>query len=289
MENQEQNIIQPEVQTECVEFAGTERVEGVEGSENTELTERVEFTTTECSDVVADVEFAENAEHTESAESISCFRRWWGEWRCMSMGERAANVVLAMFHPLSVSMYLALLLLFGRLLTIHMSLRLNMHVLTIVAVNTVLIPCVYLFLLKTVHRMKVDWVKDYKPMHERMLLLLMLAIGFGVSAWNFKGVEVFFIFRRIMVALMMCVVLAGVLDWFKCADFHLLGMGAMTGAVWIMIYAGYEKMVVPFCVILFCSGLVASAYIYLSRSSLLRIAINYFSAILLTAFTILLA
>lgn len=222
-------------------------------------------------------------------ESSTWLSRWWNEWRQMPLAEKLARVMLAMFHPMTVAVYLVLLMLFGRMLTIHMSLRLNLHVLMIVLVNNVLIPCVYMLLVKVARSGRFDWISGYSVKHERALLFLMLAIGFGASAWNFKGVEMFFLFRRIMVALMMCVILAGVLDCFKRADYHAVGMGAMTGAVWIMIYAGYEKMVVPFCVILLCSGLVASASVYLSRSTLVRVTMNYLTAAFLAAFTILLA
>ncbi len=205
-------------------------------------------------------------------------------------GAVVAKVVRGIFHPMLISVYLSMLILFGRMMTLHMSDRLNIHVLAIIVLNTIIIPCVYILLLRTARTLAYGrhW-RGFTAGHERMLLILILVVGFGVCAWNFKGVELLFMFRRVMFALMACTALGFLLDRLGRADFHMLGMGAMTGAVWILIYAGYVKMVIPFCIILMCSSLVAAATIWLERSTLMRVSANYLLAAVLTSFMILIA
>lgn len=183
-----------------------------------------------------------------------------------------------------VAVYLSVLFLFGRVVPLMMPIRLNLYVLAMVILNTVLLPCVFAFSLRAT-RLIGDF--SFSNRRERYLLLVVMVMGFGVCAWNFRGVELLFLFRRTMMALMVCVLLTALLDIFKHVDYTSAGMGAMTGVLWILVYAGYSRMLVPFCVALLLAGLVVSASMRLERHPLFDSAVSFSLAAVVSAVTIL--
>jgi hypothetical protein len=197
----------------------------------------------------------------------------------------AANVVSSIFHPLFVPIYGLVLLMYLPSTPESFLIQDSMYhspesikqiILFLFGIFGVIAPGVSLLLFKynkTISSLSLD------IQHERKVPIFMMAIYMGILffflTFQVPDYAVPNITRGISLGATLGIIIAGVLNRYTKISLHLLGMGMLTGAVFMYYTEQYDfpTFVLPSIFVL--SGAVATARLYLNAHSYFELILGY--------------
>jgi hypothetical protein len=142
---------------------------------------------------------------------------------------RIARIISHIFHPLFIPFYTFLILLnTNSYFSLMIPLKGKLLLSGIILLTTVLLPFFTSLLLL---RMKI--IHSFFPQfrEERIYLLLNIAIFYYLSFYLLKGTQVSMIFSYFMLGSTFLVIFALIITFFFRISLHMIGTGAMTGAL----------------------------------------------------------
>jgi hypothetical protein len=170
---------------------------------------------------------------------------------------RIARIISYIFHPLLIPFYTFLILLdTNNYFSLIVPLKGKLLLTGIILLITILLPFFTSLLLL---RMKI--IHSFFPeiREERIYVLLNVAIFYYLSYYLLKGTQVSMLFSYFMLGSTFLVICAVIITFFHKISLHMIGAGALTGAL-MGLSLGQSLDVTGFIVsVLFLAGLIGSA------------------------------
>lgn len=186
-------------------------------------------------------------------------------------GYYLSRIISYLFHPFLMPVWLLAMLFGTGILPVYLPQPLRNYILTVVLIDTLLVPALAVWLLKMF-----GLIANYSlaTRRDRMLPMFIVALCYGVCGWMLGSAPMLFLLRRIMFAAMLCTVFALLVNLRWQVSLHMTAMGAAVGIVFILLYAGYN-MVWIFCGAVLCAGLLASSRLYMGKHNPAQVAAGF--------------
>lgn len=196
----------------------------------------------------------------------------------------ASKVLSYLLHPFAVPVYGILILFYSGIMFSYAELPAQNRIFWVVLLNITAIPAAAVFLMRFF-----GVIRDLSlsTRHDRMLPLFIVAICYGMAAWVIRDVSGVYILRRFMVAGMGCTIFAFAINMFWQVSLHMTAMGGITGALAVLLVAGYVELLPVFCIVLLLAGALGSARLYLGKHTLTQVAVGFFGGLAVSAALIL--
>lgn len=195
-----------------------------------------------------------------------------------------SKVVSYALHPFVIPVYGVLILLYSGITFSYTDLPAQRHILWILFINIMAIPAMAVILMRLF-----GMIKDYSlsTRHDRMLPLFIVALCYGLAAWIISDIPGVYILRRFLIAGMGCTIFAFVVNLFWQVSLHMTAMGGLVGALFVLLLAGYLKLLPVFCVMVVLAGVLGSARLYLGKHTSAQVAVGFFGGLAVSAVIIL--
>lgn len=162
-------------------------------------------------------------------------------------------------HPFVLPVYVMVLVLTATVFALYPS-DLKIYLGAVVTLYTILLPLLSLGLLKTMGRIS-DWRIDQR--RERIWPLAIGIVCYLLCALTIARIPSAVFLRKFMVAAACCEGLCLVVTLRWKISLHLTAMGAVVALLVLMSLVGAGNLIVPLSAAVLCSGVLASARLYL--------------------------
>ncbi len=186
--------------------------------------------------------------------------------------DKLAAGLSGLMHPFLVPLYAVMILLFGQTYMALVPLRLKLFFLAVVGLNTLLIPALFILLLKGL-RVLPDL--SLRTRRERLLPMLVVAGCYLACIYMMKDVMAAFYIRRFLIAALGCVLLALVVTYFWQISLHMIASGGLLAMLVVANVSGFGRLVVPLLIALLFTGALASARLWLGKHNTLQVAMGF--------------
>lgn len=162
-------------------------------------------------------------------------------------------------HPFLLPLYVIAAVLTSTVFVLYPA-HLKCYLVCVVVLYTIVIPLLSLGLLRSLGCVS-DWRVDER--RERMWPLVIGIVCYLLCALTIAKVPSAIFLRKFMVAAACCEALCLAVTCFWKISLHLTAMGAVAAMFLMMSVAGAGDLTVPLLAAIVCSGLLASARLYL--------------------------
>ncbi len=169
---------------------------------------------------------------------------------------RALSWVL---HPFVLPVYVIAVVLTSTVFILYPS-NLKLYLVWVVVLYTILIPMLSLGVLHSLGHVS-DWRVDER--RERLWPLLIGIVCYVLCALTLTKIPSAIFLRKFMVAAACCEAMCLVVTCYWKISLHLTAMGAVVAMFVVMNLAGVGNLLFPLLAAVLCSGLLASARLYL--------------------------
>ena len=184
---------------------------------------------------------------------------------------RLSETLSWVLHPFFQPIYLILLLLTRTIFAAYPA-TMRLYLVGVVVLYTIAIPALALGVLRSLGRLSDFRIDDRR---ERLLPLLIGAICYLLCALTLGRFESAVFLRKLMVAAACCEVMCLAVSLRWKISLHLTGMGALTAMIVVMNFIGVGNMLTPLVAVIFASGALASARLYLGCHTPQQVAAGY--------------
>lgn len=201
-------------------------------------------------------------------------------WKGLSRG------VSYLLHPFLMPVWLLAILFGTGILPFWLPAEIRRYILLVVTVDTLVVPAAGIFLMRAF-----GLIGDFSlsQRRERTLPMLVVAFCYALCGWMLGSLPVFFLLRRIMLAAIACTLFAFVVNLRWQVSLHMTAIGAATGMVALLLYAGYTGLIGIFCGAVLCAGMLGSARLYLGKHTPAQVAVGFAGGVLVAGAVLLLA
>ncbi len=187
-------------------------------------------------------------------------------------------------HPYLLPIYLVTLLLVFTAFA-HYSANIRIYIFWVVLLYTAIIPALSFGMLRSL-RTRIDFrIGRYR---QQVLPLLIGAICYILCAITIAKIPSAIFIRKVMIAAALCEFLCLLLSPRYKIDRHLMGMGALTAVFVVLNIIGVGEMFAALLGGILCTGLLASAHLYLGRHNPAQLLIGYSCGFILAFIALLL-
>lgn len=141
-------------------------------------------------------------------------------WASLSRG------VSYLLHPFLMPVWLLLILFGTGILPIYLPVGIKRYILMVVTVDTLVVPALGILLMR-VFGLLGDFSLSRR--YERTLLMLIVALCYGLCGWMLGSSPMLFLLRRMMFAAMACTLFALLVNLRWQVSLHMTAAGAATG------------------------------------------------------------
>lgn len=172
---------------------------------------------------------------------------------------KLSNAVSWVLHPFLLPLYLMAVLLTLTAFALYPP-GVKFYLLWVVVLYTMIIPVLMMGVLRSLGR-----ISDYRidDRRERLLPLLIGAICYVLCALTIAKVPSALFVRKFMLAAACCEAMCLLVTLRWKISLHLTGMGTLVALLVVMNIIGVGNMLIPLTVAILCSGVLASARLYL--------------------------
>lgn len=167
-------------------------------------------------------------------------------------------------HPLLVTLWMALLVVSGSASGLNYPPVIQAYVLSNIIFMTLVIPLVFLFLLRLFGR-RPKAEETIAGRRERVMMLAVVALSALGCGWIFADVMVLFLLRKMLYTAAAVALIVLIFEFFYPLDHYTTAFGALLGMVWVLLYVGTTSLLAPFIVGIVLCGLLFSSRLYTSQ------------------------
>ncbi len=177
------------------------------------------------------------------------------------MEKRFAHILSFLFHPLFVTFYGLLILFHSSLYISYLPPSMKKWIYIIVGVNTAIVPLsitpIYLY-------RKIISSVQMESSNERIIPLIINAFLFYLTYYLLSRYNTPDVIRVYILAGAVCIFMAIVISWKWKISLHMIGIGALTGAVLSIAFRYRINLNLYFIVLIFISGLLGASRLQLN-------------------------
>lgn len=176
------------------------------------------------------------------------------------MEKRFAHILSFLFHPLFLTFYGLLILFHSNLYISYLPPSMKKWIYIIVAVNTAIVPLsitpIYLY-------RKIISSVQMESSNERIIPLIINAFLYYLTYYLLNRYNTPDVIRVYILAGAVCIFMAIIVSWKWKISLHMIGIGALTGAVLSISFRYRINLNLYFIVLIFISGLVGASRLQL--------------------------
>lgn len=176
-----------------------------------------------------------------------------------SLIRKIAHGVSWLLHPFMLPVYVIVVVLTFTVFALYPA-NLKFYLVWVVALYTILIPLLSLGVLRSLGVLT-DWQVDER--RERLWPLVIGIACYVLCAMTMAKIPSAIFLRKFMIAAACCEAMCLVVTFYWKISLHLTAMGAVVALFVVMNLAGVGNLMVPLLAAVLCSGLLASARLYL--------------------------
>lgn len=184
-----------------------------------------------------------------------------------------------LLHPFFIPTYVVIMLMVINTSLLPVSSQSQWFVMQVIVVNTLLIPALFIGLLKVFGRIDNFSLESRK---ERITPLFIVIICYLCCGWIFSDLPALFIVKKVVFAAAGSIFFGFTVNFFWKISLHLMGIGGILGVIWVLIYVGYVELLLPFCIIVVLAGLLASSRLYLGKHTPWQVTIGFFASFVIS-------
>lgn len=162
-------------------------------------------------------------------------------------------------HPFVLPLYVIAVVLTSTVFLLY-PVNLKLYLVWVVVLYTILIPLLSLGVLRSLGSIS-DWRVDER--RERLWPLLIGIVCYVLCALTMAKIPSAIFLRKFMFAAACCEAMCLLVTCYWKISLHLTAMGAVVGMFVVMNLAGVGNLIFPLLAAVICSGLLASARLYL--------------------------
>ena len=181
-----------------------------------------------------------------------------------SLPRYAAHTLSILLHPLSMVLWMSVMVMFGQVGKLTYPASVRWYVVGTVAFMTILIPCLFLLLLRL---FGVARKLDSTPRRTRIMIMVAVAVCYTCCGWVFDNVVVLYLVRKMLYTATAVVAVLLVFELFYPLSYHTTALGALLGMMWMLLLVGNTTLLTPFIIGIVSVGLLATSRIYLGDCS----------------------
>lgn len=183
-------------------------------------------------------------------------------------GRVAAQTISLLFHPLTMALWLAVLVMYGYASPLKFPFSLRYFVLGNVVICTLVIPYIFRLLLRLFGIVRRDGSAGRRV---RVMCLIIWVLCYVCCGVIFAEVPLLFLLRKMLFLGAIVLLSALVAEFLAPLCWHTLSYGALMGYMWVLLFVGNVGLLYPFILFLVCGGLLMTARLYLSELPTRRI------------------
>lgn len=174
-------------------------------------------------------------------------------------------------HPFVLPLYVIAVVLTSTVFILYPA-NLKLYLVWVVVLYTIVIPLLSLGVLRSLGCVS-DWRVDER--RERLWPLLIGIVCYVLCALTMAKIPSAIFLQKFMIAAACCEALCLAVTFYWKISLHLTAMGAVVAMFVIMNIAGVGNLLVPLLAAVLCSGLLASARLYLGCHNGAQILVGF--------------
>ncbi|MBO7300540.1 MAG: hypothetical protein J6U53_03930 [Tidjanibacter sp.] len=168
--------------------------------------------------------------------------------------------VSLLFHPLTMAVWMTLLVMLGVASPLTYSSPLGWYVVGTVAFMTLFVPLLFRWLLRLFGVRR----NDADGRHTQLLTMLMMVFCYTTCGWVFEDIVLLYLMRKVLYTFTASVVVAIVFEFFYPLSHHTMMLGSVLGMMWMLLLVGNVALLVPFIIGILLAGVLSSARLSLT-------------------------
>jgi len=172
------------------------------------------------------------------------------------MLQKTARFFSIVFHPILATTYIYIIIFCSNSFVAFFPVKYKIALTTFVAINTIFLPLLLIMLL---YRLKIIKSYNLKMNRERVFPLVISTLPYLLTIFIFARLQVPFILIKILQAGIYALLLSAAISYFWKISLHLIGLGGISGFLFVSAYQGNQAMVGVFLGSILLSGFTASA------------------------------
>lgn len=188
-----------------------------------------------------------------------------------------------LFHPLLITLYVAIVALFGDtyLNSPDISLRFKLILLLYIALSTVVIPLIALYLLYFF-----KFITSFKnpTRSDRVFPLLIVAICYLACTFIYGDIVGQMFARKLFFTISLVVSVINILTLYYKVSLHAIGAATALALLIGFNHMGYGEMETEIIITIIISGFLATSILYLEKNTMTEIALSYAFGLFFTLF-----
>lgn len=196
------------------------------------------------------------------------------------MLNKTAKIISAVFHPFLLPIYVMLILLFTETVHSYYPWKVKVYLLWNVSLYSLLLPTLTLALITRLYRLR------NKRLSKRTYTIIALLVGatcYILCAITMMKAPSLAIFRKIAMAGFLCELFCLASLRFANISAHLTAMGAAVAIFTLLNILGETSLFWILLTAILCSGILASARLYMGRNRSRQLFIGYVCGFLLSS------
>lgn len=194
------------------------------------------------------------------------------------LGTGAARLVSLLFHPLTMAVWMTLLVMYGFASPMKFPDVLRRFVISNVVVITIFIPLIFNLLLRLFGVVKRDATGGRKV---AIMRLVIAALCYVCCGFMFAEVPLLFLLRKMLFLGSIVLLVALVTEFCYPISHHTLAFGTLLGYMWVLLFVGNMGLLYPFVVALVLGGLLVTSRLHLSELAPVRIYVALLGGVLI--------
>ena len=188
------------------------------------------------------------------------------------MEKRFAQIISILFHPLFLTFYGLLIFFHSGLYISYLPQSMKKWIYIIIAVNTAIVPLsltpIYLY-------RKIIASVQMENSHERIIPLIINAFLFYLTYYLLSRYNAPDILRIYILAGAVCIFVAILMSWRWKVSLHMIGIGALTGAVLFVSIRYRVNLNLYLIMLILFSGIVGFSRLFLNAHNPFQVYLGY--------------
>lgn len=188
---------------------------------------------------------------------------------------RAARITAVALHPLAVTLYGALALLFCNTVLYNLPVALKFYYLALVALTTCIVPLLSLALVGSM-----NFTEGWRGRWKQAVPLALVVVCYGFCAYMLSDAPLVFLVRKLLLAAVGCAVAAMAASLFTEVSLGMVAWGGLAGVLAIVDFSGFGRLAGVLCAAILLAGLLGSSLLLTGKNNLQQVAAGFFGGLL---------
>lgn len=194
-----------------------------------------------------------------------------------------SKTISVVLHPVIVPVYVMALLMSNGLLLSYATPEARLYFISVIVLNTVLVPLVCIFLFNRLRFWRENPNSDFR---ERILPMLVMIICYSACLFMIKDAPFAYPVRKMIQAGIGCLAMGFVTTFFWRISLHMTAQGAVVAFVALLIVSGADDLLTALCVSVALASSLAAARLYLGKHDIAQVAAGFLGGFAITILTI---